>query len=101
MFSEKSEAKMFVVKPLMEDADLRAFLSPAAANEYAEAGVFQDCGCEQSEIHFVDGEVTADEAIQAVRDGRSETRSIVRRRMSAEELEISRLDALAERDLEP
>jgi len=92
---------MFVVKPLMEDADLRAFLSPTAANEYAEAGVFQDCGCEQSEIHFVDGEVTADEAIQAVRDGRSETRAIVRRRMSPEELEISRLDALAEREFGP
>jgi hypothetical protein len=39
----------------MENADLRAFLSPAAANDYAETGVFQDCGCEQSEIHFVDG----------------------------------------------
>jgi hypothetical protein len=101
MLGGKSEAEMFVVKPLMEDADLRAFLSPTAANEYAEAGVFQDCGCEQSEIHFVDGEVTADEAIQAVMDGRSETRAIVRRRMSAEELEVSRLDALAERELGP
>jgi hypothetical protein len=30
----------------MEDADLRAFSSLAAANEYAETGVFQDCGCE-------------------------------------------------------
>jgi hypothetical protein len=101
MLGGMSEAEMFVVKPLMEDADLRAFLSPTAANEYAEAGVFQDCGCEQSEIHFVDGEVTADEAIQAVRDGRSETRAIVRRRMSAEELEVSRLDALAEREFGP
>jgi hypothetical protein len=43
---------MFIVKPLMEDADLRAFLSLAAANEYAETGVFQDCGCEQSEIQW-------------------------------------------------
>ena len=57
---------MFVVKPLMKAADLPAFLSPAAAHEYAEAGIFQDCGYEQSEIHFVDGEVTADEAVQAV-----------------------------------
>jgi hypothetical protein len=75
---------MFVVKPLMQDADLRAFLSSAAANEYAETGVFQDCGCEQSEIHFIDGDVTADEAVAAVRDGRSEKRAVVRRRMTAD-----------------
>jgi hypothetical protein len=99
MPSAKQEAMMFVVKPLMEDADLRAFLSLAAANEYAETGVFQDCGCEQSEIHFVDGEITADEAVAAVKDGRSEKRTIVRRRMSADEIEVSRLDALAEREL--
>ncbi len=92
---------MFVVKPLMQDADLRAFLSPAAANEYAESGVFQDCGCEQSEIHFVDGQVTADEAIAAVKEGRSEKRNTVHRRMTADEIETARLDALAERELEP
>jgi hypothetical protein len=86
---------MFVVKPLMEEADLRAFLSLPAANEYAETGVFQDCGCEQSEIHFVDGEVTADEAVAAVRSGRSEKRALVRRRMSPEEIAAnSRLDDL-------
>ena len=92
---------MFVVKPLMQDADLRAFLSPSAANEYAETGVFQDCGCEQSEIHFVDGQVTADEAIAAVKEGRSEKRNTVHRRMSADEIETARLDALAERELGP
>ena len=92
---------MFVVKPLMEDADLRAFLSLAAANEYAKTGVFLDCGCEQSEIHFVDGEVTADEAVAAVKDGRSEKRAVVHRRMSADEVEVSRLDALAEREFGP
>jgi hypothetical protein len=90
---------MFVVKPLMEDADLRAFHSPAAANEYAETGVFQDCGCEQSEIHFVDGEVTADEAVAAVKDGRSEKRAIVHRRMTPEEIEVSELNAKAQREL--
>jgi hypothetical protein len=90
---------MFVVKPLMQDADLRTFLSPNAANEYAETGVFQDCGCEQSEIHFVDGEVTADEAVAAVKDGRSEKRAIVHRRMTAEEIEVSELDASAQREL--
>lgn len=93
------ETMMFVVKPLMQDADLRAFLSPAAANEYAETGVFQDCGCEQSEIHFVDGDVTAAEAVAAVKDGRSEKRTVVHRKMSADEIEVSRLDALAEREL--
>jgi hypothetical protein len=92
---------MFVVKPLMEDADLRAFLSLAAASEYAETGVFQDCGCEQSEIHFVDGAVTADEAVAAVKDGLSEKRTIVHRRMSPDEIEVARLDALAERELGP
>jgi hypothetical protein len=92
---------MFVVKPLMEDADLRAFLSLAAANEYAKTGVFLDCGCEQSEIHFVDGEVTAGEAIAAVKDGRSEKRSFVHRRMSDDEIEVSRLDGLAEREFGP
>jgi hypothetical protein len=92
---------MFVVKPLMEDADPRAFLSLAAANEYAKTGVFLDCGCEQSEIHFVDGEVTADEAVAAVKDGRSEKRAVVHRRMSADEVEVSRLDALAEREFGP
>ena len=86
---------MFVVKPLMEEADLRAFLSLAAANDYAETGVFQDCGCERSEIHFVDGEVTADEAVAAVIDGRSEKRAIVDRKRSVEEIEAnSRLDEL-------
>jgi hypothetical protein len=97
--SGQQETMMFVVKPLMQDADLRAFLSPAAANEYAETGVFQDCGCEQSEIHFVDGEVTADEAVAAVKNGRSEKRAIVHRRMTAEEIEVSELDALAQREL--
>jgi hypothetical protein len=92
---------MFVVKPLMEDADPRAFLSLAAANEYAKTGVFLDCGCEQSEIHFVDGEVSADEAVAAVKDGRSEKRAVVHRRMSADEVEVSRLDALAEREFGP
>jgi hypothetical protein len=92
---------MFVVKPLMEDADLRAFSSLAAANEYAETGVFQDCGCEQSEIHFVDGGVTADEAVAAVEDGLSEKRIVVHRRMSPDEIEVARLDALAERELGP
>ena len=92
---------MFVVKPLMEDADLRAFLSLAAANEYAETGVFQDCGCEQSEIHFVDGGVTADEAVAAVKEGLSEKRTIVQRRMSPDEIEVARLDALAKRELGP
>jgi hypothetical protein len=101
MLSAKLEAVMFVVKPLMEDADLRAFLSPADASEYAETGVFQDCGCEQSEIHFVGGEVTADEAVAAVKEGHSEKRVIVHRRMSAAEIEVSRLDALAERELGP
>jgi hypothetical protein len=101
MLNGKQGTVMFVVKPLMEDADLRAFLSPAAANDYAETGVFQDCGCEQSEIHFVDGEVTADEAVAAVKDGRSEKRTIVHRRMSADEIEVARLDALAERELGP
>jgi hypothetical protein len=46
------------------------------------------------------GEVTADEAVAAVKDGRSEKRTIVQRRMSADEIEVSRLDALAERELE-
>ena len=92
---------MFVVKPLMEDTDPRAFLSLAAANEYAKTGVFLDCGCEQSEIHFVDGEVSADEAVAAVKDGRSEKRAVVHRRMSADEVEVSRLDALAEREFGP
>jgi hypothetical protein len=99
MIGGQQETMMFVVKPLMQDADLRAFLSPAAANDYAETGVFQDCGCEQSEIHFVDGEVTAAEAVAAVKDGRSETRAIVHRRMTPEEIEVSELDALAQREL--
>jgi hypothetical protein len=95
MLGGKQEAGMFVVKPLMEEADLRAFLSLAAANDYAETGVFQDCGCERSEIHFVDGDVTADEAVAAVMDGRSEKRMIVDRRRSVEEIEAnSRLDDL-------
>jgi hypothetical protein len=99
MIGGHQETMMFVVKPLMQDADLRAFLSPAAANEYAETGVFQDCGCEQSEINFVDGEVTVDEAVAAVKDGHSEKRSIVHRRMTPEEIEVSELDALAQREL--
>jgi hypothetical protein len=92
------ETIMFVVKPLMQDADLRAFLNPVAANKYAEIGVFQDCGCEQSKIHFVDGEVTADQAVAAVKAGRSEKRAIVHRRLTAEESEVSQLDALAQRE---
>jgi hypothetical protein len=86
---------MFVVKPLMEEADLRAFSSLMAAHEYAETGVFKDCGCAQSEIHFVDGEVTAADAVAAVKDGRSEKRMIVQRRMSPDEIEANaRLDVL-------
>jgi hypothetical protein len=57
--------------------------------------VFQDCGCAQSEIHFVDGWVTAANVVAAVKDGRSEKRMIVQRRMSLEEIEAnSRLDVL-------
>jgi hypothetical protein len=101
MIGGQQERMMFVVKPLMQEADLRAFLTPAAANEYAETGVFQDCGCEQSEIHFVDGDVTADEAVTAVKDGRSEKRAIVNRRMTADEIKVSQLDALAQREFPP
>jgi hypothetical protein len=62
-----------------------------------ETGVFEDCGCEQSEIHFVDGDVSPDEAVAAVKDGRSEKRATVHRRISAQEIEVrSRLDVLAD-----
>jgi hypothetical protein len=44
---------------------------------------------------------TADEAVAAVNDGLSEKRTIVHRRMSPDEIEVSRLDALAERELGP
>ena len=83
---------MFVVRPLMEDAELRVFLSLAAANEYAETGVFQDCGCEQSEIHSSMGNVSAEDAVVSVRAGNSEKRATVHRRMSAREIEVNSAD---------
>jgi hypothetical protein len=92
---------MFVVVPLDDEAEPKPFLSAKAAKEWAETGAFQEFGVEQSEIHFVDGEVSKAEAIAAVKAGKSEKRATVHRRMSAHEIEVnSRREAEAElRDL--
>jgi hypothetical protein len=76
---------MFVVKPLMKAADLPAFFRIAAASK-AES-ILSMAKSLQMRL--------------SKQSGRSETRAIVRGRMSAEELEVSRLDALAERELGP
>jgi hypothetical protein len=88
---------MFVVVPLDDEAEPKPFLSAKAAREWAETGAFQEYGVERCEIHFVDGEVSKDEAIAAVQAGKSEKRATVHRRMSAHEIEVnSRRDAEAE-----
>jgi hypothetical protein len=92
---------MFVVKPLVEGAEPKAFLSVVAAKEWAETDAYRDLEAEHCELHFVDGEVSPAEAIAAFKAGKSEKRSVIHRRISAEEIERdSKLEALAElRDL--
>lgn len=92
---------MFVVKPLVDGAKPKAFLSAAAAKEWAETGAFRECEAEQSEIHRVDDELSVAEAVAVVQAGRSERVTTIHRRMSAQEIEVnSRLEAEVElRDL--
>jgi hypothetical protein len=52
MLGGKQEAQVFVVKPLADSAEPRAFLSPKAATEFAEYGAYSEFGAEVSEIHW-------------------------------------------------
>jgi len=79
---------MFVVVPLIDGAEPRPFLTAKAAKEWAETGAFQEFEAEQSEVHFIDGDVSKEEAIAAVKDGRSEKRATITRRVSAREIEV-------------
>jgi hypothetical protein len=45
---------MYVVKPVDADGELRPFLSPKAANEWAQTGAYQECGADICEIYTVD-----------------------------------------------
>ena len=89
---------MFVVKPLADSAEPRAFLSPKAATEWAEYDAYSEFGAEVSEIHWVEGKCSPDEAIEAVRSGKSEKRATVHRKMSPKE--IAELTAAQRRDWE-
>ena len=84
---------MFVVKPLEDSAELRAFLSPKAAKEWAEYHAYSEFGAEVSEIHWVEGKPSPDEAIEAVRSGKSEKRATVHRKMTPKEIDEVRAAA--------
>jgi hypothetical protein len=66
---------MFVVKPLVDGAEPKCFLSPAAAKKYAETDAFREWEAEECEIHFVEGKVSPQEAVLAVKAGLSEKRA--------------------------
>jgi hypothetical protein len=89
---------MFVVKPLVDLAEPRAFLSPKAATEWAEYQAYSEFGAEVSEIHWVECKCSPDEAIEAVRSGKSEKRATVHRKMSPKE--IAELTAAKRREWE-
>jgi hypothetical protein len=74
------------VKPADADGELRPFLSPKAANEWAQTGAYQECGADICEIYTVDG-ASKEEAIEKVRTGQAGKPSRVHRRLTAGEIE--------------
>jgi hypothetical protein len=81
----------FVVKPVDSDGELRAFLSPKAANEWAQTGAYQEYGTDICEIYTVDCE-SKEEAIEKVATGQAgEPSARVYRRLTAREIEAEEL----------
>ena len=86
----------YVVKPVGADGELRAFLSPKAANEWAQTGAYQECGVDICEIYTVDG-ASKGEAIEKVRTGQAKKTAREHRRLTATEIEAQeRHDAIME-----
>ncbi len=56
---------MYVVKPVDADGELRPFLSPKAANEWAQTGAYQESGADICEIYRVH-DASKEETIEIV-----------------------------------
>lgn len=85
---------MYVVKPVDAHGELRPFLSPKAANEWAQTGAYQEYGADICEIYTVD-DASKEEAIEIVRTGRAGKPLRVHRRLTAREIEAQeRHDAI-------
>ncbi len=88
---------MFVVLPLIDQAEPKVFRSAKGANEWAQTGAFAETGADKCEVHWVEDAMNEMQAIAAVKGGSSEKRATIHRRLSAAEIEeIVRLDAIAE-----
>ena len=84
----------YVVKPVDADGELRAFLSPKAANEWAETGAHRECGADICDIYNVDN-AGEEEAKEKVRTGQATKLLRHHRRLSAREIEAQeRHDAI-------
>jgi hypothetical protein len=61
---------MYVVKPVDADGELRPFLSPKAANEWAQTGAYRECGADVCEIYTVD-DASKEEAVALLSAGQA------------------------------
>jgi hypothetical protein len=78
---------VYVVKPLADLAELRVFISPTAAQEWAETGAYAEFGAQASELHWIEGMCSPAQATELVRSGKSEKRATVHRRITPREID--------------
>jgi hypothetical protein len=87
---------MYVVKPLIDDDELKVFGTSKAAKEYAETEAFATTGADKCEVHQVEDDLDPKQAVAAVKAGKSKLLVTIHRRLRASEIEVlERRDAEA------
>ena len=72
---------MYVVKPLIDEAEPKAFRTAKAAIEWAQTGAFEETRADKCEVHWVD-DLNEKRTIAVVKAGLSEKRATIHRRQS-------------------
>jgi hypothetical protein len=84
---------MYVVKPLIDQAEPKVFCTAKGANEWAQTG---ETGADICELHWVGDDLSMKQAVAAVKAGRSKKLATIHRRLSAFDIEeLERRDAIA------
>ena len=73
---------MYVVKPLIDQAEPKAFRTAKAALEWAQTGAFEETRADKCEVHWVEDNLSEQQTIAAVKAGLSEKRASIHRRPS-------------------
>jgi hypothetical protein len=73
---------MYVVKPLIDQAEPKAFRTAKEAIERAQTGAFEETRADKCEVHWVGDDLSEKQTIAAVQAGLSEKRAIIHRRLS-------------------